>query len=68
MNARAQGCEGGGVCSRVVELVLVALELTLVEGVEDGETVDFHSISEEVRGYQVGDGGRETDPKSQGLV
>ena len=62
----AQGCEG--VRSRVVELVLVALELTLVEGVEDGETVDLHGISEEVRGYQVGDGGRETYPEGQGLV
>jgi hypothetical protein len=54
--------------SRVVELILVALELTLVEGVEDGETVDLHGISEEVRGYQVGDGGRETYPEGQGLV
>ena len=56
------------VCSWVVELVLVALELALVEGVEHGETVDFHGISEEVRGNQVGNGGRDTHPESQGLV
>ena len=54
--------------SRVVELVLVALELTLVEGVEHAETVDLHGISKDVRGDQVGNCGRDTNPESQGLV
>ena len=54
--------------SRVVELVLVALELTLVEGVEHAETVDLHGISKDVRGDQVGNCGRDTHPESQGLV
>jgi len=54
--------------SRVVELVLVTLELTLVEGVEHAEAVHLHGISEEVRGDQVGNGGRDTHPESQGLV
>ena len=54
--------------SRVVELVLVTLELTLLEGVEHAEAVHLHGISEEVRGDQVGNGGRDTHPESQGFV
>ena len=57
-----------GVRSRVVELVLVTLELTLEEGLEHTEAVHLHGISEEVRGGQVGNGGRDTHPESQGLV
>jgi hypothetical protein len=41
---------------------------TLVEGMEHTEAVHLHGISEEVRGGQVGNGGRDTHPESQGLV
>jgi hypothetical protein len=68
MMAKGTEMRGWGVRSRVVELVLVALELTLVEGVEDAETVDLHGISEEMRSYHVCNGGRDTYPESQGLV
>ena len=59
---------GRCVHSWVVELILVALELTLVERVEDAEAVELHGISEKMRGSQVGNSGRDTDPESERLV